>query len=70
MIIEFRRNKQQHAGILVKGETAEQVDQYKYLGIAVDNNLTWKPNTDVYICSKKFGCCTVDRAIDSETNGY
>ena len=36
MIIEFRRNKQQHADILVNGETIEQVDKYKYLGIVVD----------------------------------
>jgi hypothetical protein len=49
MIIDNRRKQHVHGDIIIKGEVVEKVEQYKYLGIIIDNKLTWKPNTDAIV---------------------
>ena len=36
MSTDFRRNEREYSGIEIKGETAERVKIYKYLGITFD----------------------------------
>ena len=47
MIIDFRKgNKCEFDDILIKGQTVEKVSTYKYLGVVIDDQLSWKENTD------------------------
>ena len=42
--------------VKINGEKLEQCDSYKYLGVFIDQNLTWKPHVD-YISSKIAKAC-------------
>ena len=46
MIVDFRKGKHDFGDIVIKGEVVERVKTYKYLGIVLDENLSWKENTD------------------------
>ena len=46
MIIDFRKNTQQTQPIIIKEQEIEQVKTYKYLGITLNNTLTWNDNTN------------------------
>ncbi|XP_070175981.1 uncharacterized protein [Littorina saxatilis] len=49
MIMDNRRGEHVHREIVIKGEVVEKVEQYKYLGVIIDNKLTWKPNSDALV---------------------
>ena len=51
MIIDFRKKLPEPSSITIKKEKIEQVDSFKYLGVIVDNKLSWRENTDL-IASK------------------
>ena len=44
MIIDFRRNKNPLAPVLINNEEVERVESYKYLGVTLDNALNWNPH--------------------------
>ena len=47
MIIDFRKeNKTEFEPISIKGEIVEKVSKYKYLGMVIDDRLSWKENCD------------------------
>lgn len=49
MIIDFRIKSSAHQPIVIKGETVEQVSEYKYLGTTFDSKLEWHPHaTNVF----------------------
>ena len=41
MVIDFRTSKAIHEPVVIKGNTIQQTDTYKYLGVLYDNNLSW-----------------------------
>ena len=43
MIIDFRRNKNPLAPVLINNEDVEGVESYKYLGVTLDNVFNWNP---------------------------
>ena len=47
MIIDFRRTKADPVPVELKGSDVERVQTYKYLGVVIDNTLSWSQNTDV-----------------------
>ena len=47
--LDFRRNKPNYKPIMVKREAVEQVDNYHYLGLVIDNKLAWHENADEFI---------------------
>ena len=51
MIVDFRRSKNQHSSVSILGKEVEVVEEYKYLGLQLDNKLEWKCNTE-YISKK------------------
>ena len=51
MIIDFRKSKALPDPIIINDHTVERVRTYKYLGIMLNNDLSWSSNTD-YIISK------------------
>ena len=51
MIVDFRRSKNQHSSVSILGKEVEIVEEYKYLGVQLDNRLEWKCNTE-YIYKK------------------
>ena len=44
MCIDFRKNQRCTKPVYIKGEAAEWVDTYKYLGVVFDSKLNWKEN--------------------------
>ena len=51
MIIDFRKFKALPDPIIINDYTVERVSTYKYLGVMLNNDLSWSNNTD-YIISK------------------
>ena len=51
MIIDFRKSKALPDPIIINDHTVERVRIYKYLGVMLNNDLSWSSNTD-YIISK------------------
>ena len=46
MVIDFRRNATMHTPSLIRGEPIEIVEEYKYLGLVIDDKLSWDQCTD------------------------
>ena len=46
VIFDFRTGAHAHQEIVIGGEEAVIVDEYKYLGTTIDSKLTWNSNTD------------------------
>ena len=55
MIIDFRKSKALPDPIIINDHTVERVCTYKYLGVMLNNDLSWSNNTD-YIMSKLNSC--------------
>ena len=51
MVTDFRRKVPAYSDVVIKGETVEKVEKYKYLGILTDSKLSWKQNLK-YIIKK------------------
>ena len=47
MVVDFRRKKSPVQFIMMKGEPIEMVDDYKYLGVVLDNKLNWASHADL-----------------------
>ena len=45
-MIDFRRNKTSPWPLCIQGEDVQVVEDYKYLGVHIDNGLNWKANTE------------------------
>ena len=41
MVIDFQKKQSDKTPLTIKGETIEQCEQYKYLGLTISKNLTW-----------------------------
>ena len=46
MILDFRKVQPDHAPLLIKNKTVETVDDFKFLGLIISNDLKWKKNTE------------------------
>ena len=52
MIFDFRTGTHDCLEpVTIKNEQVESVSTYKYLGVMIDEKLTWEPNTDL-VCAK------------------
>ena len=45
LIIDFRKNWNPPAQLIIKSQSVDKVDEYKYLGIMIDNKLSGSSNT-------------------------
>ena len=73
LVIDFRTKKDPIMPIVIKGSTIEQVDLYVYLGVTIDNQLSWdaqalsvisKINKRMYFL-RKLGTFHIDYTIMS-----
>ena len=73
LVIDFRTKKDPIMPIVIKGSTIEQVDLYVYLGVTIDNQLSWdahalsvisKMNKRMYFL-RKLGTFHIDYTIMS-----
>ena len=71
LIIDFRINKEPLAPLTIKNEKVEIVNSYKYLGVMIDDKLTWhqhaslvhtKMNQRLYFL-RKLRCFNIDSTI-------
>jgi hypothetical protein len=46
MVFDFRKKNDTVHPVIIKGETIEIVTEYKYLGVKLDNKLTWSNHVD------------------------
>ena len=46
MIVDFRSTRNELNSISIMGEKVEVVEDFKYLGIHLENRLDWRSNTD------------------------
>ncbi|KAI4899211.1 hypothetical protein NFI96_027262, partial [Prochilodus magdalenae] len=46
LVVDLRRDKAQVTPISIKGVSVDTVEDYKYLGVHIDNKLDWAKNTD------------------------
>ena len=51
MVFDFRKSPAVIAPVLINDQAVEIVQQYKYLGMVIDNKLTFEPQVDA-ICKK------------------
>ena len=49
MLIDYRRNISPPPPVFIKGTAVERVDKYKYLGVVLNNKLTWDDHVDVLV---------------------
>ena len=49
IVIDFRKSQNVHPNVIIDGETVEQVENNKYLGIHVNNKLDWTVHTSSVI---------------------
>ena len=47
LIVDFSKNKRQNEDIKIKDVSIQQVDKYKYLGVTINNKLTWNDHLEV-----------------------
>lgn len=47
MVIDFRRSKHAVSPIRINGKEIQTVTSYKYLGVHLDNKLSWATNIDL-----------------------
>ena len=53
MVIDFRKQTKAPDLIVIKENDLERVEIFKYLGVVLDNKLTWKQNTDSIVKKTK-----------------
>lgn len=46
VIVDFRRNRDKSKIVSIKGEEVEVVEEYRYLGVHLDNRLEWRINSE------------------------
>ena len=46
MVVDFQRNPPPVPDLFIDDVAVERVDEYKYLGTVLDNNLTFDSNAD------------------------
>lgn len=49
LVIDFRRKREEHAPIYIKGEIVEKVSDFKFLGTYISQDLTWSANTNALV---------------------
>ena len=49
MVIDFRTKKHTPDSVVLKGSDVERVSVYKYLGIVMDDKLSWHPHVDFLV---------------------
>ena len=49
MIVDFRKSNFNHEKIFIEGQEVEVVENYKYLGININNQLDWHAHASTVI---------------------
>jgi uncharacterized protein YneR len=47
MIVDYRKNRDEHVPILIDGTAVEQVESFKFHGVHITNKLTWSKHTNM-----------------------
>lgn len=63
MIVDFRKDRAVFDDILIKSEVVKRADSYKYLGITIDDNLTWEVHFDSIVKKRHLYCLRKLRSL-------
>ncbi len=66
MCIDFRRNSNPPLSTVINGETVERVSTFKYLGVVIDNKLSFNENTDTVYKNRSSDCTSSGCLTGSE----
>ncbi len=47
LVVDMRRNRAPVSPVSISGVSVDIVEEYKYLGVYLDNKLDWTKNTDI-----------------------
>ena len=47
--MDYRKRRTEHAPILIDGAVVEQVESFKFLGVDINNKLTWSKHTKTVV---------------------
>ena len=53
MIVDYRRRRTGNTPILIDGAVVEQVESFKFLGVHINNKLTWSKHTKTVVKSAR-----------------
>ena len=48
-IVDYRKRRAEHAHILIDRAVVEQVESFKFLGVHINNKLTWSKHTKTVV---------------------
>ena len=68
MVVDYRKKRTEHTPILIDRAAVEQVESFKFLGVHINNKLTWSKHTKTVVKRerqklfpirrlKRFGMC-------------
>ena len=65
LVIDFRKTPSDLPDLVIKGEKVERVSEYKYLGVVIDNKLTFTANTNTIHkkCQSRLYCLQKLRSL-------
>ena len=49
MIVDYRKWRTEHAPILINGAVVEQVESFKFIGVHINNKLSWSKHTKTVV---------------------
>ena len=49
MIVDYRKRSTEHVPILIDGAVAEQVENFKFLGVHINKKLDWSKHTKTVV---------------------
>ena len=53
LVIDFRRQEKHPEALISKEKEVVRMETFKYLGVVLNNKLTWENNTDVIVSTTK-----------------
>ena len=51
MIVNYRKRRTEHIAILINGAVMEHVESFKFLGVHINNRLSWSKHTKT-VCGR------------------
>lgn len=70
MVIDYRKSKKVPSVVTINGSIVERVDRYKYLGVVIDNRLSWHEHVEALLknLSSRMYCMRIMKKFNVNKN--